>query len=309
MQKIITTIILTYNEEIHIERCLKLAKKYSKEIYLVDSYSDDKTILIAKKFGAKILQNKFVNYSQQFSWALKKINIKTPWTLRLDADEYLEDKLVEELNYKLKHLSKNIVGINFKRKHIFMNKWIKYGGRYPLILLRLWRTGKAFIEDRWMDEHMVIKEGKQITFKNCFCDHNLKDLNFLINKHNWYASREAVDKLIAKLKLNKQSYNSLNIINSALKTGLVRLIKNNFYNKLPFGIGPFLYFMYRYFFLIGFLDGFRGFIYHFMQGFWYRCLVDAKVLEYQQLIKKIKSKKNKLKILSSNKNLKLNLSN
>lgn len=293
----ISTIILTYNEEQHIERCILSAKKYSNYIFVIDSYSKDKTVEISKSLGAKVFQNKFINYSQQFAWALENVNIQTEWTLRLDADEYLEDKLINEIKIKLKNLPKNINGVNFKRKHIFLNKWIKFGGRYPLVLLRLWRTGKGYIEERWMDEHIIIKEGKIITFKGNFCDHNLKTLNFFVEKHNWYADREAIDVIVERFKLINQK-NEINFNNSSLKTWMTRLIKESIYNKLPFGISPFMYFFYRYIILLGILDGKEGLIYHFLQGFWYRFLIDSKIMEYSREIKKYNSKDQKLKKLS-----------
>ena len=300
----ITTIILTFNEEKHIKRCVESAKKYSKYIFIVDSFSKDKTVDIAKSLGVQVLQNQFINYSKQFSWALKNINIKTDWTLRLDADEYLEDKLIEELNQKLDNLPKDIVGINFKRKHIFLNKWIRFGGRFPLVLLRLWRTGKGYIEDRWMDEHIIINEGKTITFKECFNDHNLNNLSFFTAKHNWYADREAIDVLADRLNLIDQK-NDIKFKNSSIKTNSTRIMKNFIYKKLPFSIGPLLYFFYRYFILLGFVDGKEGLIYHFLQGFWYRFLVDSKIIEYTKEIKNIETNEGKLKKLSSLTNLKL----
>tara|TARA_B110000503_G_C7145504_1_gene412750 strand:+ start:636 stop:1559 length:924 start_codon:yes stop_codon:yes gene_type:complete len=300
----ITTIILTFNEEKHIRRCVESAKKYSKYIFIVDSFSKDKTVDIAKSLGVQVLQNQFINYSKQFSWALKNINIKTDWTLRLDADEYLEDKLIEELNQKLDNLPKDIVGINFKRKHIFLNKWIRFGGRFPLVLLRLWRTGKGYIEDRWMDEHIIINEGKTITFKECFNDHNLNNLSFFTAKHNWYADREAIDVLADRLNLIDQK-NDIKFKNSSIKTNSTRIMKNFIYKKLPFSIGPLLYFFYRYFILLGFVDGKEGLIYHFLQGFWYRFLVDSKIIEYTKEIKNIETNEGKLKKLSSLTNLKL----
>ena len=200
----ISVIILTYNEEKHIERCIKSIKKYSDNIYIIDSYSTDNTIAISKSFNSTILQNKFINQSKQFAWALDNINFKTEWILRIDADEYLEDNLIIEIKNKLPNINKDIVGINLKRKHMFMDKWIKFGGRYPLILLRLWRNGHGYIEDRWMDEHIMVEGGKTITLKNSFCDHNLNNLSFFINKHDWYAGREVVDILSDKLKIKDE---------------------------------------------------------------------------------------------------------
>lgn len=300
----ISTIILTYNEEQHIERCILSAKKYSNNIIVIDSFSEDKTVEIAKSLGAKVLQNQFINYSKQFAWALENVSIQTEWILRLDADEYLEDKLIDEIKIKLKNLPKEITGVNFKRKHIFLNKWIKFGGRYPLVLLRLWRSGKGYIEERWMDEHIILKEGKVITLKGSFCDHNLKTLNFFVKKHNWYADREALDVIVNRFKLINQK-NEINFKNSSLKTWLTRIIKESIYNKLPFGISPIMYFLYRYIILLGILDGKEGLVYHFLQGFWYRLLIDAKIMEYSREINKCVSKEQKLKRLSELTNLKV----
>lgn len=301
----ISVVILTYNEEIHIERCIKSAKKYSNNIFVIDSYSTDKTVEISQSLNANILQNKFINYSKQFSWALNNIKFKTDWILRLDADEYLENDLILEINNKLPTLDKEIVGINFKRKHIFLNKWIKYGGRYPLILLRLWRNGHGYIENRWMDEHILIKNGKTTLFKNNFCDHNLNNLSFFTNKHDWYASREAIDILLEELNYNDNK-DKLEKKNTSSNAFFKRTLKEKLYNNLPIGLRSSFYFIYRYFFLLGFLDGNKGFIYHFLQGFWYRVLVDSKLLEFKEAIKNLKDKKKILEKLSEVSKLKLN---
>lgn len=303
LTKQITTIILTYNEQKHIKRCIVSAKKFSKFIYVIDSFSNDKTVKIAKSLGVKILRNKFVNYSQQFSWALENIKIKTPWTLRLDADEYLEENLIKELNQKLLSLPEDITGISFKLKEIFMNKWMRFGGR-TLNLLRLWKTNQGYIENRWMDEHILLKKGKKIKFNFFFCNHNINDISFFISKHNWYASREAIDRIIDQHNLfNKKK--EINKKNSTTKAYLTRLLKTKIYNNLPFGFGPFLYFIYRYVILFGFLDGKEGLIYHFLQAYWYRFLIETKIIEYNNQIVNIKKKKDKLKKLYEITGLKL----
>ena len=300
----ISVVILTYNEEKHIERCIQSIKKYSSNIYIIDSYSTDNTIQLSKSLNVNILQNKFINQSKQFAWALENINFKTEWILRLDADEYLEDNLIIEIKNKLPNLTKEIVGINLKRKHIFMDKWIKFGGRYPLILLRLWRNGHGYIEDRWMDEHIMVEGGKTITLKNNFCDHNLNNLSFFINKHNLYAGREVIDILFDNLRINNEK-KKLNTKNTSYNVSLKRFLKESFYKKLPIGLGPLSYFIYRYIFLLGFLDGKVGLIYHFLQGFWYRFLVEGKLLEYKKEIKDLENKDEIIKKLSELSSLKL----
>jgi hypothetical protein len=186
--------------------------------------------------------------------------------------------LAAEIAAKLSRLPAEVSGVNLKRKHIFMGRWIKHGGRYPLTLLRIWRRGKARIEDRWMDEHMLLTEGRAVTFDGGFADHNLNDLTFFTDKHNKYATREAVDVLNRRYHLFPGDA-ALTAEGSSRQAAFKRFVKERIYNLLPLWLGPLGYFLYRYFIQLGFLDGRPGLIYHFLQGFWYRFLVGAKVRE------------------------------
>ena len=107
----ITAIILTYNEEKHIERCLLSIKDTAKKIIIIDSFSTDNTLNILKKHNVEILQNKFINQSKQLNWGLENSNIKTEWMLRLDADEIVTKSLIEKVSEDLKNYSSNISGI------------------------------------------------------------------------------------------------------------------------------------------------------------------------------------------------------
>jgi len=289
----ITVVILTYNEARHIERCINSIKHIANDILVVDSYSTDYTTNIAKSLGARVLQNKFISHSNQFQWGIDNGTIETEWIMRLDADEIIESDLIAEIRKQLPFLPDNIVGVNFDRKHIFMGRWVKHGGRYPIRLLRLWRRGKGRVEDRWMDEHIVVWGGETVTMKGGFSDANENDLTFFTDKHNKYASREAIDVLINKYS-NKEASIKNNIEKLSKKNATKRWFKEHFYNKLPFWVGPFLYFIYRYFMQLGFLDGRSGLIYHFLQGFWYRFLVGAKIAEFEMLISNCKSNSEKI---------------
>ena len=155
----LSVIILTYNEEIHIRRCLENLKDLALDIYVIDSFSTDRTLDIAKEYGAMILQNKWENnYAKQFNWALRHAPVRTKWVLRLDADEYLLPALIKELLEKVSFLPDNISGIVFKRRHYFLGKWMKRG-IYPVYLLRMFRYGKAICEQQLMDEHIQLLDG------------------------------------------------------------------------------------------------------------------------------------------------------
>jgi glycosyltransferase involved in cell wall biosynthesis len=279
----LAVIILTYNEEKHISRALRAVASLAPEIFVVDSFSTDATVALAESLGAIVLRNVFVSQSKQFQWALDNAPICANWVMRLDADEVLEQALVEEIREKLFALPLDVVGVCLKRRHVFMGRWIRYGGRYPLTLLRIWRRGHGRVENRWMDEHVVVWGGRTVTFQHDFSDHSLADLSFFIDKHNKYATREAIERLNEEVGLFARD-DAVASGASGSQAKLKRFLKFRLYNQLPFGVGPFFYFMWRYLALCGFLDGREGLIYHFLHGYWYRFLVEAKLVELRRAI-------------------------
>ena len=125
-----------------------------------------------------------------------------------------------------------------------------------------------------MDEHIVLFEGRSVEAKEDCEHHDYKDLTYFIDKHNWYASREVKD-YIQNTVTGQESGKELN-----RKAGIKRFIKFRIYYKLPMGVRAHLYYIYRYYIKLGFLDGKEGKIYAFLQAYWYRYLVDAKIYEY-----------------------------
>ena len=194
----ITAIILTRDEEVHIARCIASARQVAQHIIVVDSFSSDGTVSIARQLGAEVHQRAFTNQAAQMQWALDTFAIGTDWILRLDADEYLEPALVREIRERLSSLPPDVSGVVLKRKLIFRGRWIRFGGYYPTVLLRLWRTGKARVSHVWMDEHAVLTEGQSVTFAHDFCDHDLKDITAWTDKHNRYATRKMIDLIAAE---------------------------------------------------------------------------------------------------------------
>jgi len=139
----ISTVIITYNEEDRFEPTLKSCFEISDEIVVIDSFSTDKTLEIAKKYKAKIFQNKFIDYGSQKNIAL--IKAKNDWVLNLDADERVSKELKENIiKLKQKH-EMNADGFLINRKTFYMGKWIKHSGWYPDTKLRLFRKSKS----RW----------------------------------------------------------------------------------------------------------------------------------------------------------------
>ena len=274
----LSVIILTFNEELHIRRCLENVLPFAKKIYVIDCFSTDKTKEIASKLGADVVEHSWPgNQAEQFNWALENLPIDTRWVLRLDADEYLLPELVNELQDKLPSLPKDVTGIIFKRRHIFMGIWMRRG-IYPVKLLRLFRYGKGLCEQRLMDEHLSILSGDTIEMQNQFVDDNRMPIGVFINKHNGYASREAALLLDAEFHLTNTSDLPQDYGEEVIK----KRAQKARYARMPLFWRAFAYFVYRYIFKLGFLDGKEGFLWDFLQGWWYRTLVDAKVFEVKR---------------------------
>lgn len=277
MNNSIAVVILTFNEEIHIERCIRSAQRVTDQIVIVDSFSTDNTCAIAQSLGAVVYQHKFENQARQFNWALENCDIQTQWIWRLDADEYIEPALAEKALNAIKHIAEDVNGIYVNKKIVFMGQPLLHGGWYPAPQIKIIRKGFGGSEDKWIDEHLVIFSGNTISVDGDQTDDNLNDLTWWSHKHVNYASREAINTLLIEYGLinqEKEVQPKFFGTNAERK----RWLKMK-YAKTPLFVRPFINFFIRYILKAGFLDGKRGFIWHFHQGFWYRMLVDAKIYE------------------------------
>ncbi len=188
-----SVILLTKNEALHLDRCLSSLRKVTDNIFVVDSFSNDNTLLICANHKAKVVQREWKNYSDQFQWAMINTPFKSEWQFRIDADEYLDDELI----HALKNLVPNdeISGYYIRRKLIFKGKWIKFGGYYPVRLLRLYKTVHASLESRNMDEHIIVHTGAIKNLPGNVIDENLNNIDWWTQKHMNYAVREMADHL------------------------------------------------------------------------------------------------------------------
>ncbi len=274
----LTVIILTRNEECNLPNTIESVLHLAKRVVVVDSFSTDSTVEIAQKLGCDIFENKWTNYATQFNWGLDNCDVNTGWVLRLDADEIVTPELAKELESILTSLSDDVDGIFVRRRMYFMGRWMKHGGVYPNLVLRIFRNRKGRCEEKIMDEHIVV-EGRTIEVPYDIIDDNNKPLNWWTNKHNWYSDRECYEILnLQRLKAEGTLLKPSMFGSFAEKK---RWLKENIYLKLPLGYRAWAYYAYRYYCKLGFLDGPEGRIFHFLQAYWYRFLVDAKIYEAQ----------------------------
>jgi glycosyltransferase involved in cell wall biosynthesis len=281
----ITVIILTFNEEIHIERCIASIAPLAERIIVVDSFSTDGTIEIARKMGAEVVQRAFRHQADQFQWAQESCNIATDWVLRLDADEYLETPLISAIRSGAPLWNHDVAAVNFRLKVIFRERWIRFGGYYSTVLTRMWRTGTGIYEQRWMDEKVIITHGRILELGGGdLVDHNLQDIDRWTAKHNRYATRQMVDFINREYELFPidESVDT----NAHAQARRKRFLRNRVFGRAPLYIRSVLYFIYRYLLRGGFLDGKQGFVWHFLQGFWYFVLIDAKIDEARGFIRR-----------------------
>jgi glycosyltransferase involved in cell wall biosynthesis len=268
----IAVIILTLNEEKHIERCLRNVFQIARQVFVVDSFSTDRTLDIAQSLGVQVWQHEFKNHAEQLAWALEALPIGTEWVMRVDADEVLTPAMAAEIQDCLPVAASAIDGYMVPLYVRFQGKVIRHGG-YPQWQLRIWRRGKAEIERRWMDEKIVVP-GKVGRLRSAYVDDNLNNIAWWTDKHNGYSTREAIDLLNRRYAFLPPARNRGALTHQARRT---RWFKEHLYLHLPLGMRAFLYFAYRMIFRLGILDGRGGFVFHFLQGCWYRFLADVKV--------------------------------
>lgn len=270
----ITAIILTKNEELNIRRCIESIIGLADRIVVVDSGSTDRTTQIARELGAEVLHHEpFVHYAKQFNWALDHAAVGTRWVYRIDADEVVPQALREEIIQACRdHHDDDVNGFVMRFKLYFMGRFLTHGGVYPFLNLTIFKFGLGRFEDRPMGEHIILTKGRTAELRNDCLHYDCKDLTAWIDKHNGYATREVEDYL----RRISRSPSEGTLYRNAHVTAKVR---DGVYYRLPLFLRAKLYYWYRYYIKLGFLDGRAGKAYAFLQAYWYRFLIDAKIME------------------------------
>ena len=271
-------IIITYNEEQHLPRLLQSIDGLDAPVFILDSGSDDHTIVIAQQAGATILQHAFENHPKQWDFALKNFDIKTPWVICLDADQVVTPELKEKLAKFKNQEYQDVDGIYFNRKNFFKGSWIKHGGYYPFYLLKMIRFGVGYSDLNENMDHRFIVQGKTEIWKDGhILEENLKENNisFWIAKHNRYSDLLAQEEVERMQKMRQQTLKPSLFGSPDERTAWLKQL----WWQLPRYVRPLLYFTYRMIFQLGILEGRIGVIFHFLQAFWFRLIVDVKIDE------------------------------
>lgn len=270
----ITAIILTRNEEPNIEACLKSIAALVRRMVVVDCGSTDRTVEIAKSLGADVFTNEYSYYAQQFNWAIDNVGIDTRWTIRIDADERFSLELCKEILRETEaHAEDGVNGLAMDAEIVFMGRSLRHAGKKRKLMF--FKTGIGRIEDRRRDAHTIVSRGNVLPLIHRYTHYDYKGLDHYVKRYNWYAEREVIDYLDY---LDGKPQEIMTDTAIAAK----RQKKFTLYYKCPRLLRAWFWFFYNYVLRLGFLDGAQGFIYCFLECYWYRVMVDAKLMEYER---------------------------
>lgn len=255
----LTVLIPAFNVEDILERAIKSAS-WADEVFVVDSFSSDKTVSIAEKMGARVVQHEYIYSAKQKNWAIPQA--KNDWVLLLDSDEVITRELKEEIEnlFRTGDVEK-YDGFAVPRPHYFLGKWLKWGGRYPLYNIRLFRKSCRY-EDRDVHAHIILSNEKVKKLKGDILHYSDPDLAHFFKKFNRYTTYQANYMMRLATGEKKVKLEARKIFSYFVY--LKSFIKD-FWYFLPFA--SVLRFLYMYFFRLGFLDGKQGFLIAVLYGF------------------------------------------
>ncbi len=275
----LVVIILTFNYEESLTQVVASCRAIASRIVVVDSFSADGTLDLARALGCETASHVFDNYSRQRNWAQENARLKPgDWVLHLDSDETLSPELVASIRQAVENPRPDVDGYLMQRLSYFLGRPIRYGSINPSWHLRLFRAGKGFCEDRLYDQHFVV-EGGAAKLKGLMLDLQITTLEKWTAAHNRWSTAEA-EEVGRQIQASRR--NPERTLQASLRGDLrmkKRWLKNNVWYRAPLFVRAFAFFFYSYFLRLGFLDGRAGLVYHVLQSFWFRFLVDAKLME------------------------------
>lgn len=274
----VSVLVLTWNEEVNIAACLE-SVSWASEVFVVDSFSSDRTVDIAQSMKARIYQHAFGTCALQWNWALNNLPFTNEWVLVIDADERVPHPLAQEIMRIVAGHGQRCSGYYLKFRFWFMGRWLRHGGLYPTWILRLFKRSAGRFGRHGISEHFIL-DGPKGYLQSAFDHCDNKPIGDWIQKHIRYAGFEAEE--FVQRKVGTSHSNSIAGKLGGNQAERKQWIKLQVWNRLPLLLRPFLLFFRNYFLKLGFLDGRPGLIYHVLWSFWYPFLISARILEMRQ---------------------------
>ncbi len=275
----LSVIVVTRNEELNLDRCLASVHGFAGQVFVVDSESTDRSREIARHHGAAVHELPYDHtriIPWIFQWALDHLPIANDWVLILEADQAVPEALRAEIAALLARPRIAENGFYIRRRQIFRGRPIRFGGYGSKRLLKLFRRGSGRLDPVEQDTRVYV-EGEVGRLRAPLEEWNRREdsIQFYLQKHLRYAEAFANEEL-----LRRTGRAPWKTPPRLLGTPDERVLwlKQRYY-RLPLYLRPCLYFAYRYLLLLGVLDGKNGFIFHFLQAFWFRLVVDIRIEE------------------------------
>jgi glycosyltransferase involved in cell wall biosynthesis len=249
----VSVLLLTLNEEVNLPSFFK-SLNWCDDIVVIDSFSSDNTVNLAKQNNAKVYQRKFDNFADQRNYALENISFKYDWILHLDADEIITPELYAEIKREVN--SEQYDAFKIPSKIMFFGKWLRYAATYPVFQVRLARRKKLRFKKYGHGQRENLPPKKIGTIMEPYLHYTFsKGFKDWFDKHNRYSTDEAIATLSAKSSVSSIDLIGCFSLDQTKRRRALKLL--SFY--LPFR--PSLRFIYMYFFCLGFLDGYEGLLY------------------------------------------------
>lgn len=263
----ISVLVLTFNEEVNLPKCLE-SLKWSDDVVVLDSFSQDRTRKIADAAGVRFVQHAFTGFGDQRNWAFDHISFKNSWVLVLDADECVPPALAQEMLFCVRSASEEVAAFRLRRRFYFWGRWLRYSSLYPTWVVRLIRLGRIRYVNRGHAETQMV-DGLVEALENDLIDENAKGMHEWWERQNDYSTKEALYEL-------KQPLMPLSALLSAdpLKR---REVLKALARRIPFR--AFFYFLYCYVVRMGFRDGIAGLRFALMKAM-YTQMIQLKKYEF-----------------------------
>jgi glycosyltransferase involved in cell wall biosynthesis len=274
----LSVLVTTRNEEANVERCLQSVHGFADQIFVLDSESTDRTVEIASRFA----EVRTLAYEHGriipwiFQWGLDNLPLRHDWVLILEADQAVTPELRTEIAALLARPEVREDGFYIRRRQIFRGKPLRFGGYGSKVLLKLFRHSRSELDPVEQDTRVYVR-GPVGRLRAPLDEWNRKEdfILFYLEKHLRYAEAFAQEEYERRRRhLPWKATPRL----FGTPDERILWLKDRYY-RMPLFVRPALYFLYRYFFLLGLLDGRTGFVFHFLQAFWFRLVVDVRLEE------------------------------
>lgn len=273
----VSAVVLTYNEELNIESCLRSVASWCREVIVVDSGSTDSTVEICRRYTDHIYTHAYSDHSTQWDWALKSIPLKTEWVIPLDADHVITEELRDQIIGVVSNAES--AGNAYYARHEYYFKETRMRGFKSRTICVFRRSKTRLDRSEYVDFRFVV-DGNVGFLTGTLQEINRKEwsIDAWVDKHLKFSTRMAAEEILRRSGCLKWSISPR--LGGNPDERIIWL--KRLWSRLPLYVRPFLYFAYRYFLRLGFLDGLNGFLYHFLQAFWFRLMVDIKISEFRQ---------------------------